>query len=168
MVANQLREAIWRGTNGYTRNVPLNANGTVNWAAAPSWSWCCSSSAPPEAQGVFIVGNSYKQNVWWSASNCIEYSRPLDSNGNPSGTQTQQACQTSLPSGSSGAIETYTAYITGQYLHEALWRGGKGYVRDVPLNATNTDVNWSAAPAWQHCCTATGPEAQGAYVLTHP
>ena len=168
VIANQLREAIWRGTNGYVRNVPLNADGTVNWAGAPAWSWCCSNSAPPEAQDVYIVGNTYRQNVWWSASNCIEYSRALDNTGNPSGNQTERTCQTTLPAGSSGSIQTYAVHVTEQYLHEALWRGGRGYVRDVPLNDNNTDVNWAAAPAWHHCCTATAPEAQGAYVLTHP
>ena len=60
------------------------------------------------------------------------------------------------------------AYITGESLHEALWRGGRSYVQDVPLNATNTDIDWAVVPAWSHCCTATGPEAQGSYVLTHP
>ena len=36
VTAHHLHEAIWWGTNGYVRSVPLNADGMVNWAAAPA------------------------------------------------------------------------------------------------------------------------------------
>ncbi|MBE2238609.1 MAG: hypothetical protein IAE81_12530 [Caldilineaceae bacterium] len=57
----------------------------------------------------------------------------------------------------------------GGRLREGIWRGGIGYVRDVPLNSTNTDINWAAAPAWQQCCSSgTPPRAQGGDVLSYP
>lgn len=171
VLSNHLHEAMWRDTKGWVRSVPLKSNGSVNWSAAPNWFNCCNSSSPPEAQGVFIVGDTYRQNVWWSASNCEEFSNPLNDDGSINwGSQTSGPCQTSLPPGSSGSIESYTAYVTGELLRESIWRGGKGYVRDVPLDATNTNVNWPtpATAGWTHCCTASGPKGQGAYVISYP
>ena len=84
--------------------------------------------------------------------------------GNPTGTQVSQACGTSAPG--NGTIQSYNAYPVHGKLREAIWRNNLGYVRDVPLNATNTDVNWSSAPAWTQCCSGTSPRAQGGDILT--
>jgi len=144
--------------------------------------------------GYSILTTHYKQyfvqNVWWTETTCTEYKQALDGNGNSSGAPTSQPCLTNLPAGSSGTIESYTAYVVGNHWREAIWRGGVGYtrnlhpvhgklreamwrnnvgyVRDVPLNATNTNVDWASAPAWQQCCTGSPPRAQGGDILTQP
>jgi len=163
-LGNYWREAIWRGGAGYMRDVPLNGNGAINWGAAPAWSYCCTGTAP-RAQGAYILGNHFYQNVWWTETNCIEYKRVLDNFGNP-GSQTSQACGTSAPG--SGTIQSYDAYPVHGKLREAMWRNNVGYMRDVPLNATNTNVDWASAPAWQQCCTGNPPRAQGGDILTQP
>jgi hypothetical protein len=160
-----LHEAIWRGGKGYVRDVPLKSNGKVDWSnPQPDWQQCCTGTGPA-AQGAFIVGNHFYQNVFWSATNCEEYRVPLDDNGNPDWSNPiVEACHTFAPG--SGSIESYTAYVNDEHLHEAIWRGGKGYVRDVPLNWKHTEVDWRPY-FWDQCCTGTGPAAQGAYILTH-
>jgi len=167
VVGNYLHEALWRGNVGYTRDVPLHASGYVNWAAAPAWTQCCTGT-PPEAQDAYVVGNNYFQNVFWSATNCIAYTAPLDASGNIIwSSQTSQPCQTYAPG--SGTVQTYAAYILGNYLTEAIWRGNIGYTRAVPLDSSGTSVLWGSAPAWQQCtgCSGAAPAAQGAYILVH-
>ncbi len=167
VMGNHWREGMWRNNSGYTRNVPLNNNGTINWGAAPAWAYCCGGTGP-RSQDAYIVGNTFYQNVYWTETNCREYQRALDNNGNPTGTQTDIACRTTLPSGSSGTINSYTAYVVGGVLREGIWRNGVGYARNVPLNATNTDINWGSAPTWSCCLSGTIPRAQGGYVLSYP
>ena len=168
-VAGQFwREAVWRGGLGYTRKVPLNANGTINWGNAQSWSQCCGPQTAPRSQDRYVVGNHLYQSVYWTESNCLEYKRAMDSNGEEIGTQTSQTCRTTLPAGSSGTITSYTAYVVGGRLREGIWRGGVGYVRDVPLTADKTDVNWSSAPAWSCCLTGLSTTGQGGDVLSYP
>jgi len=169
VMGNAWREGMWRNNRGYTRNVPLNNNGTINWGAAPTWSLCCGPRDAPRSQDAYIIGNHWYQNVWWTETDCKEYKRALDNNGNPIGVTTEQNCRTSLPAGSSGTIQSYTAYPVGGNLREGMWRNGTGYVRTVPLNATNTDVDWNNAPIWS-CCVYNNapPRAQGGYVLSYP
>jgi len=168
-VAGQFwREAVWRGGLGYMRKVPLNASGTINWGAAQGWWQCCGPQTAPRSQDRYVVGNHLYQSVYWTETNCLEYKRALDSNGEETGTQTSQTCRTTLPAGSSGTITSYTAYVVGGRLREGIVRGGIGYVRDVPLNADNTDVNWSSAPAWSCCITGLSTTGQGGDVLSYP
>jgi hypothetical protein len=154
VLGNYWFEAMWRDGIGYTRRAPLNGNGTINWSLAIPWVACCWGTAP-RSQDAYIVGNNYYQNVFWTETNCTEYLRPLDNNGNL-GTQTSQNCRTSVPAGSSGTITSYTAYVVGGRLREGIWRGGIGYVRDVPLTSTNQDIDWGNAPA------------QGGDILSYP
>jgi len=165
VVGNYWRESLWRGGIGYTRNVPLNGNGTINWGAGAIWSQCCSGTAPRSQDG-YILGNYIYQNVFWTETNCLEYKRALDNNGNPTGTQTSQTCRTSAPG--SGTITSYTIYIVGERARESIWRGGVGYIRDISVNADNADLNWTSAPAWQVCCSGPPTRAQGGDVLSYP
>lgn len=166
-LADQLREAIWRNNVGHLRNIPLHDDGTVNWGAAPGWTWQGSGSAP-QAQGNYILGNHHYQNVFWSETNCTEYKAPLDDNGNPVWSQQSSApCRTTVAPGS-GPIQSYTAYVAGDVLREWIWRSNIGYSRNVPLNSTKTDVLWGSAPGWSQCCSGTAPRAQGVFLLNHP
>jgi len=162
----KLREAMWRGGLGWLRNIPVNDDGTVDWTAAPSWVQCCSGGGPNE-QGAYVTGGYLYQHVFWSASNCTEYRTELSTvTGDPHWwTTTYYPCNTSAPG--SGTIESYTTYVNGGKLREAMWRGGSGWLRDVPLNDDGT-VDWTAAPNWSYCCTGGGPSEQGAYVLSEP
>ena len=164
VVADQYREGMWRDNAGWIRILPVNSDGTINWGAAAPWTQCCSGTAP-RAQGDYVVGNTYYQNVFWTETNCTEYVRPLDNNGNL-GATTTRTCRTTAPG--SGTIQSYTAYVVGDYLREGMWRNNVGYIRNVPLNSAKTDVLWSSAPAWSQCCSGTAPQAQGVYILNHP
>ncbi len=175
-VAGQFwHEAMWRDGKGYTRDVPLNNNGTINWGAAPGWSQCCGPTTAPRSQDGYIVGNHFYQNVFWTEANCLEYKRELNIYGDATDAQTSQQCRTvlnppnSFPgTGTLDVITSYTAYVVGGRLREGLWRGGKGYIRDVPLKADNTDINWNSAPVWTQCCTGLSTGGQGGDVLSYP
>ncbi len=165
VTGDYLHEALWRGNKGYIRHVPLKSNGQVDWSNAPVWQQCCRGTAPA-AQGAFVVGNHFYQNVFWSATNCEQFKIPLNDNGNPIwSSSTSQPCRTSIPG--SGTIESYTVYVKDGYIHEALWQGGKGYIRNIPLNWNYTEIDWSSPSYWYQCCTGTGHAAQGGYILTH-
>ncbi len=106
------------------------------------------------------------QHVFWSATNCTEHKTPLDNSGNPIwGSTSIYACRTYAPG--SGTIESYSTFVGGEKLREAIWRGGNGYVRDIPIKDDGT-VNWAVAPNWAQCCSGGGPSEQGAYVLSEP
>ncbi len=95
----------------------------------------------------------YYQNVFWSETNCIEYSSQLDANGNIN-TQQSNACPTTPPG--SGVVQSYTGYVVADTLREGIWRGNAGYLRTVPLTAEGR-VNWNAAPAWSQVGGSTRP-----------
>ncbi len=97
------------------------------------------------------------QNIFKSAADCTEYRTPVAPNGSPLWPQTTtRPCRTSAPG--SGSINTYAAIVTSNLLREAIWQGGVGYVRNVPLQ-DNGEVDWHAAPSWTQCCTSTAPYA---------
>jgi predicted transcriptional regulator len=154
--AGKLHEAMWRNGLGYVRSTPLHNDGHVNWGAAPAWSHCCTGNGPSE-QGAYVLGNYLYQHVFWSPSNCTEHKTQFDSSGNPiwGGTEVT-SCSTYAPG--SGTIESYTTYVSGGFLREAMWRNSIGYVRSVPLSGTT--VNWAAAPGWVQCCSGNGPSEQ--------
>jgi hypothetical protein len=113
------------------------------------------------------TGKSFMyQHVFWSATNCTEYKTPLNAFGNPVWSSTiSYACSTYAPG--SGTIESYATVVSGGKLREAMWRGGNGYNRDIPIKDDGT-VNWAVAPNWTQCCSGGGPSEQGAYVLSEP
>lgn len=168
VVGQNWREGMWRGGIGYVRNVPLNSNGTINWGSAPAWSQCCSGGTAPLAQEGKIVGNHFYLNVFEPGGTCTEYKTPLNNNGDLIwASQTTQPCRTSAPG--SGAVQSYNIYVLGESWREGIWRNSLGYVRTTPLNSTNTDINYSAAPGWSSCCSgATVPDSQGGDILTYP
>ena len=161
--AGELREAMWRNGIGYVRDIPLYSNGRVNWGAAPDWTDCCVGNGPSE-QGAYVLGEYLFQHVFWSPTSCTEYKTPFNSSGDPQwGSTTSQSCSTYAPG--SGPIESYTTFVSGGYLREAMWRNGIGYTRNIPL--IGNIVNWGAALDWTDCCVGNGPSEQGAYMLTH-
>ncbi|MBX2999573.1 MAG: hypothetical protein KF893_13735 [Caldilineaceae bacterium] len=170
VTGHQLIESIWEGSSssaqGGLRSVPLHANGTVNWTAAPGW-YSLGTTTPPRAQDMYVVGNFLYQHVFWSETNCEAFRAPLTNTGQPDwGAQISLgACQTSAPG--SGTIQSYGVTVSGEYLREAIWRNGVSYTRDVPLNATNTAPLWSSAPAWSNWGAGTVPLDQGIYLLSY-
>lgn len=167
VVANSLHEGLWRGNVGYVRTVPLTSNGTVGWWAAQQWQPFPTQPAP-RAQDEFIIGNYAIQNVFWTETDCTQYRYPLDLNGNRIYSQgTNGACQTIIP-GTSGTIQSYTAWVINDQLREAMWRSGVGYTRILQLNPEKTDVVGANSVPWTQCCTGTAPQAQGVFILNHP
>lgn len=167
VTGNYLNEAMWRDNKGYVRRIPLNADGTVNWGAAPAWGnpCCVNNSNPPQEQAAYVVNNTFFQHVWWSDGTCREYWAPLDSAGNPIwNPNNERACQTTKPA--TGWVQSYTTYATQGYLYEAMWQNNLGYVRAIPI--VNGSADWNSAPNWTQCCSTNPPKEQGAYILRHP
>lgn len=163
VLQNKLHEGIWRGGKGYIREVPIKNNGTINWSAAPTWQQCC-SGASTGGQGAYIVGDTLEQNVFQPNGTCTKYSATLNQAGDFTGWNSIGSCSTYAPG--SGTVNSYTNWVHGDKLFEGMWRGGKGYVREVPINDNGT-INWGGAPGWNQCCSGFSMGGQGAYVLWH-
>jgi len=164
VAGDQLHEAIWRGGYGYVRAIPIDNDGTVNWGSAPAWSQCCSGSSVG-GQGAYISGDNFYQNVFQSNGTCNAYSDSLDNDGNYySPWDSAGPCSTYAPG--TGTVTSYTNWVVNNILYEAIWRGGYGYIRNVPINDDGT-VNWGGAPTWQQCCSGLSVGGQGAYILWH-
>lgn len=117
------------------------------------------------------MGNHYNQNVYRSTTDCKLYRRPLDNAGNPSGATSETNCPAgNLPTGlgANPQIQTYSAFAVAGTLREELWIDNKGYLRNVPLTADNTNVDWPNAPVWIECCTGPTPLSQDGYIVSRP
>jgi len=116
------------------------------------------------------LGDKFSQHIYTAGGGCNEYHWSLDDDGafyNGSGPNTCHANVSAIPG--SDNVTTYTNYIIDDEMHEAMWRGGKGYIRTSPINDDGT-VNWGGgAEDWLECCTAGEdyPVGQGAYMLWH-
>lgn len=108
------------------------------------------------------VKQYFHQNVFQENGECRAYRASMNNLGRLNPWDYEGPCDTYAPG--SGKVTSYTNWVAGDHLHEALWRGGRGYVRKVPLN-TNGTVGWNRAPNWQHCCTGVSVGGQGAYTL---
>ncbi len=160
VAGGRLHEAMWRGNKGFSRKIPI-VNGAVAWGSAPAWSQVA-SGVTYQGQSGFILGKYLHQFVWQNNA-CTQYKTLLDANGEPIWSQTTQPpCPTSI-AGTSGNVETYYAFISGGYLREAMWRGAKGYSRDVPIEGS--EVKWSQAPGWRQVASGTTYQGQSGYIL---
>lgn len=64
-------------------------------------------------------------------------------------------------------VTSYTNYIINDKLHEAMWRGGNGYIRTTPIDSDGT-VDWNSSTSWGNpCCSGQSVAGQGAYILWH-
>ena len=159
VTGGKLHEAMWRGGNGYSRSIAISG-GQVQWGQAPGWS-SAGSGGTYQGQGGYVLGDYLHQMVWDNNS-CTEYKTELDASANPDwGTTTTSSCPTSAPG--SGPVQTYFAFISGSNLNEALWRGGSGYSRSVPIDGGV--VKWNQAPAWSFVGSGGTYQAQDGFIL---
>jgi hypothetical protein len=160
---------VFEETGGTVSGVGIYSGQQGDSCDGIGWFFFYSSVNALDTTGYKILTTHYTQykyqTVWRSATDCKEYYRMMDENGNAVGPNVEQTCPNStLPPGSSGEIYSYTAYITGNQLRESMWRGNTGYTRLTPLNNNGT-VNWPATNGWLWCCNGTPPQAQGAFVV---
>ena len=150
-----LRQAIWRGDFGYTRDIPLSLDGTPNWGQATIWSSPIALSGfrgSGEMQSfsalVYASGQILRQSYWRSNFNWVRevgITNGVPNFGDPRGFGTLTF---TLP-GSSGDIQAENAYIypNGLTLRQTIWRGNQGWLRDVPIGPDGSP-NWGAAGNW--------------------
>lgn len=181
ITGNKLWEAIWRNglsayppvsvSKGWVRITPLNSEQKPNYYDTTSvWNQCCSqTTAPPAATGSYVLKNVLVQNVFSATGSCTQYRRPLDpSTGMPNwNVVTEYSCDISLPG--SGTVQTYDSYVIGGKLHEATWRGGKGYTRSSHITEALTISRASpyhpSTTDWALCVgCGTAPDAQGIFI----
>lgn len=166
VVGDQLHEAMWQGGVGYIRENDIEANGTVDW----NGTWVSvGSGGDVGGQGGFVLGDRFSQHIYSASGDCEEYHWSLNDDGafyDGSGPNTCHSQVRAIPG--SGNVTTYTNYIFGDKMYEAMWRGGAGYLRTSPISDNGT-VNWGGAGNWVQCCTAGGRYyvGQGAYILWH-
>jgi hypothetical protein len=84
-----LAQSFWRGNEGFTRTVPLDANGFPSWGQANPWFGPIPANAIPgsgvmQTQSDVVVGNgtALLQSFWRGDQGWLRIV-PLDAEGNP-------------------------------------------------------------------------------------
>jgi hypothetical protein len=147
-----LQQVFWRGGFGYTRTVPFNPQYVPQWSGVSPWE--VKSIAALPGSGAMQAWESYAQpsgllERYWRGNQRYARVVPWSADGSPNYVTNPAFApspEAALPG--SGAIETadLVARPAGGALTQALWRGGQGWVRDVPIDPGTGEPNWSAAP----------------------
>lgn len=146
-----LKEAVWRGNQGWSRDVQLTTNGTIMWWLYPGWSGPASISSIPgsgdlQAQVNYRVGDVLVQGFWrgnqgWTRDVPIvrdvvqwgsapPFAGPINIGGLPG----------------SGDMQAHGDYAAGSTIIQAIWRSNQGFARNVPI--VNGVAQWGQASAW--------------------
>ncbi|MCB0047707.1 MAG: hypothetical protein KDD92_19955 [Caldilineaceae bacterium] len=149
-IGNNLVQGIWRGNQGWTRNVPI-VNDVIQWNQAPGWSGPIGISGLPgsgdmQAHGDYAVGNTLVQGVWrnnqgWTRNVPIV-------NGS---VQWNQAGNWGGPIGisglpGSGDMQAQDNFVTANRYWQVIWRSNNQYTRSVPI--VNGVIQWGQASSW--------------------
>jgi hypothetical protein len=149
-----LVQAIWRGENGYMRNVPLEG-GSPAWSKAQGWSPAI-PLAPLPGTGAFqthvtvVLPNKTLLQGYWRGNEGYSRTIPLDSTGRPiwdkATSWSEPVSIGTLPG--SGDMQAQTAFTEANNTHlvQAFWRGDKGYSRTFAIYADGS-VDWKSG-AW--------------------
>ena len=148
----KLKQAIWRGDQGFSIIVPV-INGEPNWTSAGPWSAPIDISIFPgsgsiQAQSGFIFGNGTKlMQSFWRGDKGYWRIVPI-ANGEPNWTSAgpwSAPIDISILPGS-GSIQAQSGFIfgNGTKLMQSFWRGDKGYWQIVPI--VNGEADWTCSP----------------------
>lgn len=167
-VGNTLIQAVWRGNQGWTRNVPIS-NGIIQWGQRGPWGGPLSIGGLPgsgdmQAQDNFVINTTYWQVTWRSN---VQYTRsaPIVNGAVQFGQASAWSATTAnenLPG--SGNIETQANYSLDwvSYANEAPPRG-EIRVEESDLG----EYNIFQAYAQPYTVDATG-EAKACYLYGIP
>ncbi|HEV2145919.1 MAG TPA: hypothetical protein VGR37_00735 [Longimicrobiaceae bacterium] len=151
----KLVQAIWRSNRKYTRRVPVASDGTLQWGSARGWTEEWVPNGLPGSgsiQAYDIVtwpSRRMMESVWRTDTG---YWRII--NRNPGGEVDWWGSSGwsapvgigTLPGSGSYQAQSDFVYPNGSTLMQAIWRGGQGWYRTVPM--LNGEPNWGAASAW--------------------
>jgi len=106
----------------------------------------------------------FYQSVYAPDGTCSRYSADITASGDFINWQ-PETCS-SAPG--SGTVTSYTNWVAGNKLHEALWRttaqgNRKGWTREIPIKPDGK-VDWNNLPGWHNCCSGVQVGGQGAFI----
>ena len=156
---NKIQQDVWISGIGYSRTLPFNTDGSINWAAVPDLTQVMTieqlratlpGNPAGDIQAQYSVENGtgvngFTQAVWVGGK---EFSRdvPYKTDGNPDWTSATVWTQTntienlraSLPgaptTGDVTGMTSVTYRVNQNKFMQSVWLGGKGYYREVPFN----------------------------------
>jgi len=154
-----LNQALWRGNRGYSRIVPLRADGMPDWARASRWYGPYSLSSLPGSGSIQAATDTMLLNgrllqTYWRGN--VKYRRyvPPKPNGDPdwarAGSFRVDAYLSRLAGSGSLRCESATVLPdrdTYGLLYQSYLRGSHAYSRFVPL-ASSGYPRWSSAGQW--------------------
>lgn len=136
-----LIQGIWRGDQGWSRNVPV-VNGVIMWSSAGSWSGPITLSSLPgsgsvQAQNEFFLPNSNKLfQRFWRNNQC--YWRVVPRSGSQVDWSNASAWYGPIPGSSvpgSGNVQATAAYrlSNNKDIEEHIWINNWGYKRTLRM-----------------------------------
>ncbi|WNG44020.1 hypothetical protein F0U60_07870 [Archangium minus] len=165
-----MMQSMWRGDQGFTRTVSMNADGSPNWAAASAWSGPALLSGLPgsgslqASEAVVIAFGRVLRQSFWRGNQGFTRTVPMNMDGTPNWAA---ASAWSGPTSSSvlpgsGDVQSLseTLYPNGQTMLQGIWRGNQGFTRTIPMNADGTP-NFGAASAWSAPIALSGLPGSG-------
>ncbi|HFE66376.1 MAG TPA: RHS repeat protein, partial [Chloroflexi bacterium] len=144
VLGDNLKQAIWRGNQGWYRSVPI-VNGVVQWSSAGAWGGPVALSGLPgngdiQSQTAYILGGTLRQSFWRGGQGWYR-SVPVVNNvvqWSSAGAWGGPVSLNDIPG--NGNMQSQAVYILGNELKQGFWRGNKGYTRSVPIE--------NGAPQW--------------------
>lgn len=150
-----LRQAVWRGNQGWTRSVPLDTSGKPQWNKAGAWSGPIGLSGLPgkgsiQCTTAFLPGDGKLHQGFWRGDQGWARTVPLKTDGSPNWNKASAwggpIALSGLPG--SGSIQAQTTFRTpAGRLVQGFWRGDHGWSRTVPLKSDRSP-DWNKASSW--------------------
>jgi hypothetical protein len=163
VIGDTITESVWRGNQGWSRTVPIDSN-VPYWDNASSWAGPVSISGLPgsgtlQTHADFVLGNTLWQSLWrgdQGRSRTVPIVNGVIQWGSASAWSSPVSIS-ALPG--SGTLQSHSAEVVGNTLHQSLWRGNQGYMQTVPI--VNGVIQWGSASAWSGPISISGLEGTG-------
>ena len=153
-VGRSIVQVLWRGGQGWERNIDLDAYGQIDWPSTSNWFKGDAITAYPgsgtlNSYQVYRDGNDLVQSYWrggqgHSARRAIGTTPAHDWLGSGS-VSWNTISSSNLPS--SGVINAQTSYDMPNELIQGLWRNNHGYSKSLPIvnGSVQFGASWSGA-----------------------
>ena len=154
---NTLHQAFWRGDQGWSRTVPLAADGAPDWSKAGAWGGPLDATGLPgsgliQSQvGYVLPTPRILVQGFWRGGEGWSRDVPLKTDGSPdwpnASAWSGPLKASAIPGATDIQAQAATVLTDQKLLFQTFWRADLRYQRDVPIKSDGT-VDWSNAKPW--------------------